>query len=193
MSILTDWTCKEALIALRKGEVSSRELTEASLARIDALQPELHAFLALTPEIARKQADEADKLYAAFRKDNRKPVPPLLGVPLAVKDVLCQQGVACTSGSRILENFIPPFDATVVARLKRVGVVTVGKTNTDEFAMGSSTENSAYGATANPWDTTRVPAAPAAAVPQPWPPAWSRRPWVPIPGAACVSPLPSAG
>ena len=143
--------------ALRKGEVSSQELTEASLARIEQLEPMLHAFLAHTPEIARQQAKEADKTLVAFRKDNRKPIPPLLGVPLAVKDVLCQQGVPCTSGSRILENFVPPFDATVVARLKRVGVVTVGKTNTDEFAMGSSTENSAYGATANPWDTTRVP------------------------------------
>ena len=157
MTTLTDLTLKEALTALRKGQVSSQELTEASLARIEHLEPELHAFLAPTPDIARQQAKEADRLYASFRKDKRKPIPPLLGVPLAVKDVLCQQGVACTSGSRILENFVPPFDATVVARLKRVGVVTVGKTNTDEFAMGSSTENSAYGATSNPWDTTRVP------------------------------------
>ena len=157
MTSLTDLTLKEALHALHKGEVSSQELTEASLARIEQLEPMLHAFLARTPEIARQQAKEADKILVAFRKDNRKPIPPLLGVPLAVKDVLCQQGVPCTSGSRILENFVPPFDATVVARLKRVGVVTVGKTNTDEFAMGSSTENSAYGATANPWDTTRVP------------------------------------
>lgn len=157
MTAFTDWTLKESLQALRKGEVSSRELTDACLARIDALQPELHAFLALTPELARKQADAADKLYAAQRKDNRRPVPPLLGVPLAVKDVLCQEGVTTTCGSKILENFVPPFDATAVARLKRVGVVTVGKTNTDEFAMGSSTENSAYGVTSNPWDTARVP------------------------------------
>lgn len=157
MTTLTDWTLKESLTALRKGQVSSRELTEASLTRIERLQPVLHAFLAPTPEIARQQARAADKLYTAWRKDDRKPIPPLLGVPLAVKDVLCQAGVPCTCGSRILENFIPPFDATAVARLKRVGVVTVGKTNTDEFAMGSSTENSAYGATSNPWDTSRVP------------------------------------
>ena len=109
MRTLTDWTLKEALAALRKGEVSSSELTEASLTRIERFEPVLHAFLAPTPEIARQQAKEADRLYAAFRKDNRKPVPPLLGVPLAVKDVLCQQGVPCTCGSRILENFIPPF------------------------------------------------------------------------------------
>ena len=109
MTSLTDLTLKEALHALRKGEVSSQELTEASLARIEQLEPMLHAFLAPTPEIARQQAKEADKTLVAFRKDNHKPIPPLLGVPLAVKDVLCQQGVPCTSGSRILENFVPPF------------------------------------------------------------------------------------
>lgn len=157
MTSPADWTLKEARTALRKGKISSRELTEASLTRIERSQTSLHAFLALTPEIARQQAQAADKLLAAFHKDNRKPIPPLLGIPLAVKDVLCQTGVPCTCGSRILENFVPPFDATAVARLKKAGMVTVGKTNTDEFAMGSSTENSAYGPTANPWDVSRVP------------------------------------
>ena len=157
MTVLTDWTLKESLKALQKGQVSSRELTEACLTRIEALQPHLHAFLALTPELARQQAAAADRLWTIWRKDRHNPIPPLLGLPLAVKDVLCLADVPCTCGSHILENFVPPFDATAVARLKKAGVVTVGKTNTDEFAMGSSTENSAYGATANPWDTSRVP------------------------------------
>jgi aspartyl-tRNA(Asn)/glutamyl-tRNA(Gln) amidotransferase subunit A len=143
--------------ALRKGEVSSRELTRAYLERIDALEPTLQAFLTLTDGLALQQADEADQALSAWRKDPCRPLPPLTGLPLVIKDLLCQKGVRTTCGSRILENFIPPYSATAVQRLLDAGVVTLGKTNTDEFAMGSSTDNSAYQVTRNPWDLTRVP------------------------------------
>jgi aspartyl-tRNA(Asn)/glutamyl-tRNA(Gln) amidotransferase subunit A len=157
MSDLVDLSIAEAVQALRSGEISSRELTAAFMARIERLEPRLHAFLTLTPELAIRQADQADALLAAARRDPSAPLPPLLGLPIAVKDVLCLEGVRATCGSAILENFIPPYTATTVARLLEAGVVVLGKTNTDEFAMGSSTENSAYGVTHNPWDLDCVP------------------------------------
>ncbi|HEY63027.1 MAG TPA: Asp-tRNA(Asn)/Glu-tRNA(Gln) amidotransferase subunit GatA [Caldilineae bacterium] len=144
-------TIHEARELLDRGEVSSTELTEAVLERIYALDNEIKAYLTLTPELAMEQAAEADRRLAAGERT------PLLGIPLAIKDVLCLEGVPTTCGSRILENFIPPYDATVVARLREMGAVFLGKTNTDEFAMGSSTENSAFFTTRNPWDLTRVP------------------------------------
>jgi aspartyl-tRNA(Asn)/glutamyl-tRNA(Gln) amidotransferase subunit A len=107
--------------------------------------------------MAIQMADAADRKLNEYRRSPDGDLPPLLGVPLAVKDVLCVQDVRCTCGSRILENFIPPFNATTVARLIDAGIVIVGKTNTDEFAMGSSTENSAYGVTHNPWNLDHVP------------------------------------
>lgn len=143
--------------ALRKGEVTSRELTRAYLERIDALEPNLHAFLTLTPSLALQQADQADRALFEWRKDPGSPLAPLTGLPIVIKDLLCQKGVRTTCGSRILENFVPPYSATAVQRLLDAGVVTLGKTNTDEFAMGSSTENSAYQVTSNPWNLTRVP------------------------------------
>jgi aspartyl-tRNA(Asn)/glutamyl-tRNA(Gln) amidotransferase subunit A len=152
MAELTDLNVHEILAGLRACEFSSRELIEAFLKRIDSLEPTLHAFITLTPELALDAAERADSIL----KTQDDP-PPLTGLPLAVKDVLCLEGVRCTCGSRILENFIPPFTATTVRRLLNAGIVPLGKTNTDEFAMGSSTENSAYGPTRNPWNTDCVP------------------------------------
>jgi len=157
MTVQEVFTVKSMLSALRKGQVSSRELTQEVLERIERLEPRLHAFITLTPELALRRADEADRRWQAWRKDPQGEPPALLGVPIAVKDVLAVSGVRCTCGSKILENFVPPYTATSVQRLMDAGVVIVGKTNTDEYAMGSSTENSAYGSTHNPWDLNRVP------------------------------------
>ncbi len=121
------------------------------MSRIQALEPRLHAFNTVTGERALDRARTIDRARSEW--SNR----PLTGVTVAIKDVLCTRGVATTASSRILESFVPPFDATAVERLERAGAVMVGKTNCDEFAMGSSTENSAFGPTRNPWDTDRIP------------------------------------
>ncbi len=157
MASLTDLPLTTAVQALRRGEFSSRELVEACLERIERLDPVLQAFLALAPESARVAAAAADRALSAWRRNPQDPIPPLAGVPLAIKDVLCVAGLPCTCGSRILEGFTPPYTATAVDRLVQAGAIVLGKTNTDEFAMGSSTENSAYFPTRNPWDLTRVP------------------------------------
>jgi aspartyl-tRNA(Asn)/glutamyl-tRNA(Gln) amidotransferase subunit A len=152
-----DLTLSQIVSMLRAGDVSSREVTQLYLDRISKLDPHLHAFLTVTPEKALSQSNKADQRLAAWRKSSKMPLPPLEGVPIAVKDVLCVADVRCTCGSLILENFTPPFNATAVQRLLDAGVIILGKTNTDEFAMGSSTENSAYVTTHNPWDLERVP------------------------------------
>ncbi|MBN1538187.1 MAG: Asp-tRNA(Asn)/Glu-tRNA(Gln) amidotransferase subunit GatA [Anaerolineales bacterium] len=157
MSDITGLTLSQLVHGLRSGDFSSRETVQAYLAQIERLEPTLHAFLTLAAEQALAHADQADRQLAAWRKDEESHIPPLLGVPLAIKDVLCVAGLRCTAGSRILENFVPPFNATAVDRLLESGVIVLGKTNTDEFAMGSSTENSGYGPTHNPWNTERVP------------------------------------
>jgi aspartyl-tRNA(Asn)/glutamyl-tRNA(Gln) amidotransferase subunit A len=157
MSELTDFSLMEMLAALRSGTCSSLELTQACLERIERLEPKVQAFITLTPELALEQARSADQKWAEWRKDNTQPLPALLGLPLAIKDVLTLAGVRCTCGSKILENFIPPYTATTVQRLLDVGVVVLGKTNMDEYAMGSSTENSAYFTTHNPWNLDYVP------------------------------------
>jgi aspartyl-tRNA(Asn)/glutamyl-tRNA(Gln) amidotransferase subunit A len=156
MPDLTAFTIKECLTALKQGDVSSVELTSAFLERIDQHEPQLHAFITLTPERALECAEAADKKRSELSRSGQE-IPALLGLPLAVKDVLCLAGTRATCGSKMLENFVPPFNATAVQRLLDAGVVVLGKTNTDEFAMGSSTENSAYGVTHNPWDLSRVP------------------------------------
>ncbi|MEA3407552.1 MAG: Asp-tRNA(Asn)/Glu-tRNA(Gln) amidotransferase subunit GatA [Chloroflexota bacterium] len=148
---LHELTIHQAHELLRKKEISSVELTEAVLERIEAVEDDVRAYLHLTPERALKDAEAADARRAGG-KDH-----PLLGVPLAIKDVLSTKGVETTCGSRILKGYIPPFDATCVANLRQAGAVFLGKTNTDEFAMGSSTENSGYFTTHNPWDLSRVP------------------------------------
>ena len=157
MTSLTDLTVLEAVRALQTGQVSSRELTIACLERIEHLEPSLHAFITFVPDLALSLAEAADRTLVEWRRSPKGQLPALLGVPIAVKDVLTLENVRCTCGSRILENFVPPYTATAVEKLLAAGVVVVGKTNTDEFAMGSSTENSAYGPTHNPWDLQRVP------------------------------------
>jgi aspartyl-tRNA(Asn)/glutamyl-tRNA(Gln) amidotransferase subunit A len=158
MSELHELSAKQALAGLRVGKFSSRELTSAYLDRIEKFNPRLNAFLHVAGERALKIAAAADRQLVKARKAKSKSKQPaLLGLPIAVKDVLAVAGMPATSGSRILENFVPTYSATAVERLLQAGVVILGKTNTDEFAMGSSTENSAYGVVHNPWDETRVP------------------------------------
>ncbi len=150
MSELHQLTITQARAALDAGETTALELTEAFLARIAQTEPQVQAFLHLTAEQARAQAQAADA--------HRGPAPsPLHGIPLAIKDVICTKDVPTTCASRILEGFVPPYNATVIERLEQAGAVLLGKLNCDEFAMGSSTENSAYQITRNPWDLERVP------------------------------------
>jgi aspartyl-tRNA(Asn)/glutamyl-tRNA(Gln) amidotransferase subunit A len=149
---MTNWTIDGVREALTAKKVSARELAAEHYKRIAARNPELNAFLELSEERAYAQADRIDALVAGG-----KPLPPLAGVPIAVKDVLSTRGVRTTCGSKILEHYIPPYDATAVERLEAAGAVLLGKTNCDEFAMGSSNENSAYGPVLNPEATDRIP------------------------------------
>ena len=137
---------------VRTGEITAVEVAEATLARIDAHDKELHAYLTVARDTLLADARALDE-----KRARGEPLGPLAGVPVALKDALCTRGIATTSGSKILEGYVPPYDATVVLRLKAAGALICGKTNMDEFAMGSSTENSAFGATKNPWDVARTP------------------------------------
>jgi aspartyl-tRNA(Asn)/glutamyl-tRNA(Gln) amidotransferase subunit A len=149
--MLTDLTLTEAQARLRAGDITAVELTQAHLDRIRTLDPKVRAFLVVTEALALAAAERADQRRQAGDDT------PLLGIPFAIKDVLSTQGVPTTCGSRILEGFVPPFTATAVQKLFDAGAIMLGKTNLDEFAMGSSTENSGYFVTHNPWDLDRVP------------------------------------
>ena len=137
--------------ALKNGEVSSRQLVEQAVARIDSLNPQLNAVVCLEAEQALANADQADARRAKGEHS------PLLGIPMLHKDIFCTQGMRTTCASKMLADFVPPYDATVVHKLKAAGMINLGKCNMDEFAMGSSNETSVFGACKNPWDVTRVP------------------------------------
>lgn len=148
---LTLLTASEARRALDNREISSVELTQAYLQRIEAVEPQIHSYLHVMTDVALSQANAADA-----RIENGD-AEEMTGIPVALKDILATTDAPTTAASKVLEGYVSPYDATVVARLREQGAVFLGKTNTDEFAMGSSTETSAYGATRNPWDTSRVP------------------------------------
>ena len=174
---LHEMSARELASALTAGEVSAVEVTQAFFDRIDAVDDQVGAYLTLMRETALQQAEEADA-----RRKRDDDVPPLLGVPIALKDNLCTNGVRTTCASKMLEQFVPPYDATVVTRLKEAGMPILGKTNMDEFALGSSTEYSALKKTRNPWNLERAFRADRAVVrPRPCPLRSHRLLWAPIP------------
>ena len=151
---LVKLTAAEMAENIRSGAVSSRELVEAHLQVIEAAEPQIKAFLAIS---AQEALDQADVFDTAQAKGQNEELPELAGVPIAVKDMIVTKGIETTAASKILQGWIPPYDATVIEKLKTAGMPILGKTNLDEFAQGSSTEHSAYQTTHNPWDTDRVP------------------------------------
>ena len=149
---LHELTAHELHELLVSGQTSAREVLDATLARLRAVESEVHSCVLVLDDLAREQADAVDRQLAAGET-----IGPLAGIPIALKDIFCLQGVETTGCSKILRGFRPPYDATIIARAKAAGLVFIAKTNMDEFAMGSSTENSAFGPSRNPWDLARVP------------------------------------
>ena len=144
-------TVAELSKALHLREVSSVELTRAYLQKIATVNEKLNTYITICDEIALAQAEKADQRISSGDQN------PLVGIPLAHKDIFCAKGIKTTCGSKMLENFVSPYDATIVTKLNKAGTVTLGKTNMDEFAMGSSNETSYFGPVKNPWDSTKVP------------------------------------
>jgi aspartyl-tRNA(Asn)/glutamyl-tRNA(Gln) amidotransferase subunit A len=151
MNDLHQLTISQAHQLLKEKKISSVQLTKASLARLAKVEDNVHACITISEDAALEQAQEADKVISSGK------IKPLTGIPALIKDVMCTKGIKTTCSSKFLENFIPPYDATVIEKLKASNAVILGKTNMDEFAMGSSTENSAFFPTRNPWDLDRVP------------------------------------
>jgi aspartyl-tRNA(Asn)/glutamyl-tRNA(Gln) amidotransferase subunit A len=167
MAELYELTACELMELLSRGEVSCREVAESVFSRIEKIDPVVKSFVTVTPELGLEKAAELD---AEGVKGNEL----LRGIPVAVKDNMCTRGVKTTCSSKILYNWVPPYNATVVEKLCRASYTPVGKTNMDEFAMGSSTENSGFFPTRNPWDLGRVPGGPAVGRLRRWPPARCR-------------------
>jgi aspartyl-tRNA(Asn)/glutamyl-tRNA(Gln) amidotransferase subunit A len=149
--LLHELTIQEAHQLLKKKEISSESLTRAVLSRINQVDQKIDAFVSINEDLAVEQAKDADRRISAGQ------CAPLTGIPLGIKDLICTQNLTTTCASKILENFVPPYDATVIKKLKKAGAVIVGKLNMDEFAMGSSTENSGFKITRNPWNLDRIP------------------------------------
>jgi aspartyl-tRNA(Asn)/glutamyl-tRNA(Gln) amidotransferase subunit A len=154
MPMLNQQTISELAVLLERREVSARQIMQACLDRIESADRRIHAFISVDAADALAQADAADKAIAAGATHRER---PLLGIPIGVKDVLAVRNQPLNCGSKILAGFISPYSATVVEKLQQAGAIVFGRLNMDEFAMGSSTENSAFGPTHNPWDTTRIP------------------------------------
>ena len=148
---LNQLTIHELQEKIKNGETSAVKITESVFQRIDAVEERVHSYIRLLKEEAMIAAFKADEVI------KKGEIKPLTGIPIALKDIVCTKGIPTTCGSHILHNFIPPYDATVVEKLRNAGAVFVGKANMDEFAMGSSTENSYFGPTRNPWDLERIP------------------------------------
>ena len=148
---LYELTIHELRDLLDRGEVTSEEVTSSVFKRIRKLESKVTAYISLSEETAMEQARDWDQ------RGYRDGPPVLAGVPMAVKDVICTKGIRTTCGSKILTNFVPPYDGTVAAKIKEAGGILLGKTNMDEFAMGSSNENSAFGSTHNPWNLNYTP------------------------------------
>jgi len=144
-------TIHEAAEKLKNGEITSRELTASVIDRIEMVEDKIDAFITIDKEGALAQADNADKAIADGNTG------PLTGIPISIKDLICTSGTKTTCASKILENFVPTYDATVMTKLKKAGAVIVGKVNMDEFAMGSTNENSGFKPTKNPWNTDCIP------------------------------------